>query len=145
MRIKAELTIKIEVGELRGKLEKMITSEHSPLIAKIIIANLQRTEVGLEQLFAALSGIERTAKFRILDTVRIPKGAVYSWEYDEPNTTKAGLLQKEEFAGVVTNVDLQRSAPYEVKVNMRDSSDKPITRNVWVPEESIILESHTLI
>lgn len=145
MPTKEELVIKIKIEDLRDKLERIIVSEHSSLIADVLIANLQKSEVGLRQCFLALSGIKETAKFNVLDRVLVPKDSVYSWEYSPENTEKAGLLHKGQLAGFIREIDLQKENSYDVEVTVMDLNEKLITLHKWLKANQITKEPLGLI
>jgi hypothetical protein len=133
-----KISINITQEELGVSLSKMIHSEHSVLISKIIIANLSQTEVGLQQLYLAFSGIECKLKFNFLDNVTFPLEFLYSWKADKPKTAAAGFVYQERVKGRITDINPQREYPYFVSYKYMDTSGHIIDDTRWCKESELL-------
>ena len=69
---KTHIDVKVSVESIRDSLRKRIVSENSALITNVIIGNLEKSEVGLEQLYKALSGVQDKMQFKVGDRVVAP-------------------------------------------------------------------------
>lgn len=129
------INIKVTVDEIRNSLLKMIVSEYSSVIVDVIIANLQITEVGMEQLYKAFSGIVVKSKYKIGDKVLVNMEDFYEWVlFDKERQKNAGKVHQGMIKGIVHEINMQLRAPYtirstivgwagidtEIKVNMKE-------------------------
>lgn len=137
--LKKEIVVTITVESIRDRLYKMLVSEHSALIADVIIGNLNPTSVGLEQLYKAMSGIKDTLKYQVGDHVLIKKADSFAWKYSDDKMTEAGLMVKNYLKATIITADIYRKDSYKIKylcvteVGQEEASQ-------YVPESQLILE-----
>jgi ribosomal protein L21E len=127
---KTHIDVKVSVESIRDGLKKLIISEHSQLIADVIVSNLAQTDVGLAQLFRAMSGIRDKLKYKVGDSVLAVPGSLDSWEFDKDFMTQQGLIvqgrvkakvlevkpfKKEQYKLVYTCLKMGRSEGKEVQ------------------------------
>ena len=137
MQKKEHINIRVSLEELRAGLQKMIRSEHSSLISKVIIDNLSVTEVGLQQLYRAMSGVSEKFKYKTLDEVSVKYDALSTWRMDKEKMKEANLIFQDHVNGTVTEVDPQRSQPYHINYECIDSKGARSKEDSWVSEEYI--------
>ena len=75
---KTHISVDIAVEDIRAALKKLICSDHSQLIGDVIIDNLLETDVGVKQLYLAMSGVREILKFKALDEVYIKYDYLYT-------------------------------------------------------------------
>jgi len=130
---KEKFDIRVTTEELRLNLQKIIKSEFSSLVASVLIDNLSETEVGLEQLYKAISGMGPLAKFKIFDKVLVDMGHLPSWRLDKEKTN--ALLFKGKMKAEITEVNLQRKSVYMLRYSYIDSSGSEAISETWPVEE----------
>lgn len=111
---KKNITVKVTADSLKDRLRKGLVLSYPELLTTVIIENLARTEVGLEQLFKAFSGIEDKPKFRVGEHMMLTQDAAYTWKYDKTKMEEAGLLFQERIKCQILSIDMYKKAPYEV-------------------------------
>ena len=118
MQEKLHITINITTDEIRSQLQKMLASSpHAKLISQVIVGNLSTTEVGLEQLYKAFTGIHTPLKYSLLQEVWIDYDASYSWKMDKKEMTDAGLVHQGRIKATILQIDQYREKPYRVSHN----------------------------
>jgi hypothetical protein len=111
---KTHIDVKVSVECIKDSLRKKIVSEHSALIANVIIGNLAVTEVGLEQLYKAMSGVYEAPKYKIGDLVRVKMDDLYSWNFDKQKTEELGTMIQGRILCQIREIDLTKLKPYNV-------------------------------
>lgn len=137
---KEKFDVRITTEELRLRLQsELAQSKFSSLVASVIIDNLSETDVGLEQLYKAFSGVAPVAKFKVLDKVLVNKDSLPTWRLDAKETEK--LLFKGKFKAVITQVNLQRKASYRVSYEYVENgkSAEELTTGEWDVEEQYLI------
>lgn len=139
MKNETHISIEVSIESIRDSLRKKIISEHSQLIADVIIGNLKNTECGTEQLFKALNGIGDTPKYKVGDDVLVDMNALYTWQFDKDATEKLAI--KGKIKAKILSIDLFKRSSYEVSFKacqIKDSELKEFTS--MVNEARICLE-----
>ena len=134
------IDVKVTVESIRDSLRKRIVSENSKLITDVIIGNLNTTEVGMNQLFKALSGIEDKISYKIGDFVMVDTGPLYTWKFDKEKTREAGLIIQDRVRAQIIRIDKYRDTPLELKYNVKDSDGNDVTVTSTVRVTSVCLE-----
>lgn len=109
--------------EIRDKLAACLKAGKTPyadLIAEAIVKNLDRTEVGMEQLFKSFSGIYPQAYYKEGDKVWAKISSLYSWRIKQEHNKDR--IHKGLFIVEIIEVDLQRQKPYKVKYEHTDGT-----------------------
>lgn len=94
---KTHINVEVQVDSIKQGLSKVIKSEHAPVIVNAIIKHLEKTEIGLEDLYHSLMGVERVLKYKVLDEVWAHTNNLPSWRIDKVKSAAAGLIVKETF------------------------------------------------
>lgn len=111
---KSHIDVKVSVESIRDSLRKLIVSVHSNLITDVIIGNLDKTDVGFDQLYKALSGVQELPKFKVGDHVMIKVTSLYTWQFDQAKTEDAGLTLQGRIKCLIIDIDPYKKDPYEV-------------------------------
>lgn len=102
--------------------------------------NLATTEVGLEQLFMAFSGIEWEPKYKVGDKIFIPDSHVYSWRYDEDKMREAGIIIDSRVKAVITEIHPNKKGQYTVEYQGITKEGDSKQEAVHVEERYVHLE-----
>lgn len=119
---KESITINVNVEDIQAGLRKLLRSEFAPLIAEIIIDNLATTEVGLDQLYLAFSGVKKQIKFNVLDQVYVKKSKCATWKMDEDAMKKADMIFKGAVRAEITEINPCKKDPIAIKYNIITST-----------------------
>lgn len=146
---KDHIFVKVDIATIKKALHNKIGSFDTPathILINAIVENLAETEVGLQQLYMALSGIEATSRFRVGDTVLIPWGLLPTWRLDFDKTQEAGLIVKECLVAEVTEINLRRSNPLTVVYKaVKKNEAEPVEETYVLSEtDNIILANEDL-
>lgn len=104
--------IEISLEDLRKRLKSLIKSENSELISTVIVNNLNTTEVGIDRLFNALSGIDFEPVFNIGDTLWVKFDDLYTWKLSRTFMEEAGLIEKGMVKVKILSISSVVNAPY---------------------------------
>lgn len=122
MEKKKNITINISTEEIRDWLKRGLVSDHSDLIASVIVEHLSATEVGLEHLYKALNGIKVEPKFKIGQKVWVFYDYCHTWKMHRGNMKEANLVFGENIKGEVIDIDMTQKSMYKVKYLIIDSN-----------------------
>lgn len=143
---KESITINVNVEDIQAGLRKLLRSEFAPLISQIIIDNLATTEVGLDQLYLAFSGIQKKIKFNVLDEVYVKKMKCATWKMDVDAMEKADIIFKGAVRAEITEIDPCRKDPiaikYKIITHAGDTEEYLHTR--ISPEDAALITSDFL-
>lgn len=122
--------VKVVISTLKKMLfDRLEGSHHSRrILVDAIIDNLGETEVGLEQLYMAMQGIEVEIPFSVGDRVLIPFDSLATWRLDLDKTKEAGLLVKGCVVAEINEINPRKAQPIYVKY-------KAVKKNGTEPEE----------
>ena len=134
------IDVKVTVESIRDSLRKRIVSENSKLITDVIIGNLSITEVGLRQLFKALSGVEESVPYKVGDFVMVRIDPLYGWKFDKDKTKEAGLIIQGRVRAQIMAIKQYQDAAIELKYNVLDSNGGPIEVTSPVRMNELCLE-----
>jgi hypothetical protein len=125
------IDVKVTVESIRDSLRKRIVSENSKLLTDVIIGNLNTSEVGMTQLFKALSGIEDTIPYKVGDFLMVKISPLYGWKFDKEKTKEAGLIIQDRIRAQLVCINRYKETPLEVIYAVKDSEGDDI--NVTSP------------
>jgi len=134
------IDVKVTVESIRDSLRKRIVSENSKLLTDVIIGNLNTTEVGMAQLFKALSGIEETISYKVGDFVMVKTEPLYGWKFDKDKTKEAGLIIHDRVRAQVVCIDKYKLNSLELSYIVKDSDGNDITVTSPVRVTAVCLE-----
>lgn len=97
MHKKDKIVIEVPLDTIKKAFGKVINSENAPIIVDAIVKHLQETDLGLEDLYFSLMGVERTFKYKVLDKVWVNIEHLPSWRIDKVKSEAAGLILREKF------------------------------------------------
>ena len=109
---KTHIDVKVSIESIRDSLRKKIVSEHSHLIADVIMGNLVKTEIGLEMLFKALNGVITTPKYKIGDWILADYNSLYTWQFDKNKSEE--LLIQGKMRAQIREIDIFMPNPYKI-------------------------------
>lgn len=135
----SKITFEVTDEEIKKYLIKLIKSPNAELIAKTIVNHVQESELGLEDLYKSMLGLERTFKYNTLDTVWVRFGHLATWRYDKEKMKEQGLIVKDEYVKcTIVEIYPFKKCCYVLKYNCAKSSDSEITTDTYnVPEDLI--------
>jgi len=123
---KTHIDVTISVESIRDGLRKLLISEHSALITKVIIGQLEKTDVGLEQLYKAMSGVQDKLKYKIGDYVMVSMDILHTWKFDKNKSEIAGLVKQNRMRGLIESVDPFLKYPYTIDIEVIDSMNQTV-------------------
>lgn len=131
---KKYITINVSVDSLKNTLKKLLTkSAHSNLIADVIINSLEHSEVGLEHLHNAFSGIEPHTVLKIGDDVLVSFSDLHTWRMNKTNMIAAGLIKKGNMVQAeVLDIDLYKSASIQISYTKLDDAGTTDKDTMWI-------------
>lgn len=142
MNKKDHILVKVSVNGIREGLVKIISSEHAQLIANVIIEQLSYTEIGLNKLHVALSGIPYTYKCNPLDEVWVSLDYLPNWRMDKPAMEKAGILKKNYVKCTVTEIHPHKKECYNLRFNLIKPGESEISTDEYTVQEDGILDQY---
>jgi hypothetical protein len=137
---KTHIEVKVSVESIRDSLRKKIVSEHSALIANVIIGNLASTEVGLEHLYKAMSGIQDKFKYKVGDLVRVEMDHLYSWQFDKDKTEQQCDVVQKKLLCQVRSINPAKKQAYELAYTAISGASAPKEMTSMVAEEKMHLD-----
>jgi ASC-1-like (ASCH) protein len=137
---KTHFDVRITMEEMRQLLEQELSaSPNKKLLAEIIIGNLSLTEVGLEQTFKGMRGINNSLKYKKGDKLWMDANKLYSWRADKAKMIENNMIFQDKVPVEVTKLRPYNSETYQVKYEyMTTSGEKSMEENCTVPEEYLI-------
>ncbi len=111
MTTRTYIEVKIATDEIRKTLLSCLdkNNPHRELIATTIMEHLKITDMGLEQLFNAFSGLKPSVHVKIGDTVLVKYNNLPSWRMNEERMRNAGMIYRDTYIkGEVHSIDLLR-------------------------------------
>jgi len=105
---------------------------HSELLAKIIVNNLDTTEMGLSQTIMAFMGIEETTKWVVGDETMINPKDIYAWGVDKDLMKSEGMLHKGHIKGTIEEINMhkKRGVTFKYEGASKDSTTGEIKRKI---------------
>jgi hypothetical protein len=125
------IEVKVKVKDIEAMLKDKLTGAYNKEVAQIVISNLKTTELGIEQLYNAFSGILPTTDVKVGDSVLINASTLPSWRIDFDKTKEAGFMYQSKMKGIVEYIDLCKIACYRVKYSYVDKSDGGKKEETW--------------
>ncbi len=110
-----DVTITVSMEQIKRALQKLIKSEHSKLIANVIVDNLSITDRGLSQLYNAFTGIEETCPYKIGQEILADVHALSSWRFDKPAMIEAGIIVNNKMKCGIMEIDMLKNSCLHVK------------------------------
>jgi hypothetical protein len=140
---KSYVDVRIEVEEVRAALKKIIRSDFNNLIAEVIIDNLNETEVGISQLYLAMSGVRKLPRFKVLDEIYAEVPSLASWRMDKSRMETEKMLFQGKVKCKITDINLQRRDSYHVEYTFLDNKlgSTPIKDTYWLNEDKMKLST----
>lgn len=134
------IDVKISIESVAENLRKLINSGHSQLITKTIINNLMTTDVGLEQLYKAINGIEDKLRFKIGDKVRIELDSLSTWNFDKKKTAESDYVFQGRMLGVITEIFPCKKYAYNISYTAIEVGGEPKELNTAALEGNLYLD-----
>ena len=139
------ITVKITRSELEQMLKAMLANSatvKSNLLAKVICENISGTDCGLDNLYLAMNGVERTFKYRVGESVLIHRSNCYSWKTNFEKMAEIELMVNDYVKAEIICIKPYKNTPYEVKYKYINSEDgKTVEQTgVHVTEKDILCD-----
>ena len=145
MKENEEITIRVTKSEIQYEFSKLLTGPNKDVIADVVINHLAEKEIGLQQLYKALSGIKPTSKHKVLDDVLINITSLYSYKMNKDKTEVSKLMFKGYLPGKVTTINLYKESPILVQFTCIGDDDKEVVVESWVEERHLLPRSSDII
>lgn len=145
MQIPKQVTdCRVNLEVLKEQLSRYLYHEvpHRELIARVIIAHLSKTEMGISHLIQAMAGIEPTFKYHVGTKVLLSIERLPSWKIDKDKTlelTKTGPVYG-YVSGKVKAIDPFIKYPYRCEIIVVSSTGVVEEQEHMYAEEDINLE-----
>lgn len=110
-----DVTITVTIDQIKQALQKLIKSEHSKLIANVIVDNLSVTDRGLSQLYNAFTGVQDICPYKIGQEVLVDVHALSSWRFDKKAMKDANIIINDKIKCSITDIDMLRNTCIHVK------------------------------
>lgn len=137
----SHITVKVPIQSIRDSLRKKIVSEHSDLITEIIMGNLLKTQVGLQQLYNAFGGVRDVYRFKPGDKVYIEIDSIgYSWKFNKDKTKLSDKYKDGRILSIVLAIDKHSQYPYKIQSTCLDDTGTEVKIESDVMEERLALE-----
>ena len=108
--------ISFEKDDLIKSLEGALSAHpHNKVLAKSIVNNLDKSQVGIEHLVKALLGIEIKTDLKVDDVVSVPYQYLPTWRIDKDLTHKAGLIFQDRMEATILEIDLYSIEPLKIE------------------------------
>jgi len=140
-----EITIRVSKQEIQYEFSKLLTGPNKDVIADIVVNHLAEREIGLHQLYKALSGIKPVSKYKVLDEVLINIRAVYNYKMNKDKTEVSKLMFKGYLPGKVTTIDLYREDAILVQFKCIGDDDQEVVVESWMAEKSLLSKESDMI
>lgn len=109
---------KMQKKELITALEDALSRHpHCGIMAKVIVNNLIKSPVGLNQLIQTFLGVEPKTDFCIGDKVWVVVKNLPTWRLNLPEMQKKDLIFQEKVECVITKIDLYSISPLGIEFN----------------------------
>lgn len=130
--------------QLQILLQKIIKADHSDLIASVIIAHLETTTIGLEQLAMSLMGVAPMTNFKPLDEVYVNFQSLATWRMSREEMEKAGKIFKGKVYCVVIETNIYSKETVHVRYECIDDTGKEKHEEMWVNEKDVSKTDRTI-
>lgn len=137
---KTHFDVRITKEEMQQLLEQELSaSPNKKILAEIIIGNLCLTEVGLEQTFKGMRGINNILKYKIGDKLWMDANKLYSWRADKAKMIENNMIFQDKLAVEVIKLRPYNSETYRVRYEYINSDgENIIEENCTISEEYLI-------
>lgn len=109
---------KMQKEDLIKALENALSRHlYSGMIAKVIVNNLIKSPVGLNQLIQSFLGVEPKTNFCVGDKVWVLVKNLPTWRLNLPEMQKKDLIFQEKVECVITKIDLYSVSPLGIEFN----------------------------
>lgn len=115
----------------------MLASDNSELISQVIVGHLATTDVGLEHLYKAFSGVPVVPKFKEGEVLWTNYSNCRTWNMDKDKMTEAGMIHQGKVKVKIKEIDMRRHNPYKVFHEVIDSSGKKENSDAELGEEEL--------
>lgn len=140
---KDHILVKVPVNGIRESLVKIISSEHARLITNVIIEQLNHTEIGLDKLYMALSGVPFTYRFNILDEVWVNIDHLPGWRMNKDAMVKANLLKNNAYIKCTINkISPHRKHCYNVQFNILKPGETEVSLEEYDITEDAVIDQY---
>lgn len=112
--MKKDIEIQISLDVVKQKLKSALEKggePHAELITKMIVENLEISEMGISQLLLAFMGIEETTSWVVGDECMVHPDKISSYSWERDLTEKAVPFYKGHVKGKITAINLRKKKP----------------------------------
>ena len=137
--MKKSTEIYIPIKLIQERLTKALVKggeENAVLISKMIIKNLEHSDVGISQLTMAFMGMEETTNWVIGDECMVHPDRISTWECDTKEMLEKGhSIHKGHVKGVIKSIDMQKkyNVAFEFQGLYKSSTGDIVERKITQP------------
>lgn len=141
---KNSIQIDVSLAELRRELrDRIIVKEpHRDLIVNTIIDNLAKSEVGLEQLFKAFSGIKVVCPFPMGTKFKSRTWQLSLYSADTDTMKAKGIIRNDMMEVTLIDFEPNKKSCLVVEYDYLDKSGNPQRNTTNVPVSEAYLEQY---
>ena len=144
---KEPVEIQIPIKLIQERLTNALVKggeENGVLISKMIIENLEPTDMGISQMIMAFMGMEETTNWVVGDECMVHPDRISTWECDKEEMIKRGhSIHKDHIKGKIKNIDLRKkyAVTFEFNSLYKSSTGEITERKATQPTRLVDLKS----
>jgi hypothetical protein len=133
------VNVSIPYNGIKKELAKMINHANKKIIVEVIMGCLDKTEVGIESLYLAFSGISIQSTFKKGEKILVKWYDTPSWKFNKEQTKAAGLLLKDEqLTATVIGFDPYVGSNLQIEITAVNDNGETVTCDNWVRQSNVI-------
>jgi len=109
------------IESLEGALSR---HPHSDIMARVIVENLIKSQVGIDQLIKSFMGIEPKALFNVEDKVWVNVKHLPTWRMNREAMQEKGIIFQDCILCTIVEIDLYTSCPIKVEYVQINSNNE---------------------
>ena len=126
----------ISKKELIQSLEGALSRHpHCDIIAKVIVENLAKSQVGIDQLIKSFLGIEPKALFNVGDKVWVNVKHLPQWRMNLGAMREKGMIFQDCLECTILDIDLYTYSPLCVEYTMIESDGTETTSTYTINQD----------
>lgn len=113
----------------------LVRHPHCDIIAKIIVENLAKSPVGIDQLIKSFMGIEPKALFNVEDKVWVNVKHLPGWRMNLGAMREKGMIFQDCVECTILEIDLYTHSPLRIEYTMIDSDNTESISSYTITQE----------
>ncbi len=137
--IMKSFNVKITADELKTMLKLVLLCKNPDKLADVIIGNLSKNSVGLEQVYKGLLNIFPECPYKVGQWVYVNLNEFYIWQIDKEKTRLLPQVLNNTYLPIeITDIDLYSTSPVKAKATIiKTGSDTSVTESVYAELDTI--------